>query len=98
MEAMGMEIASDPVFQTWASLLAGDLEAAAQTAAEGRLSEPWAMNSSIFRTYKRPWYRQLTEFPQVRERLINLERQRQEQRSLTLEMLATITDQDKVPR
>ena len=93
MRAMDPAMVNDPLFQTWSSLLAGDLESAAQTAAGGRLSEPWSMNTDVFRIYQRPWYRQLIEFPEVKEQLISLERQRQEQRVLTLDMLAELVDQ-----
>jgi TolB-like protein len=89
---------TDPHMQIWVSLLAGDLESAAETAAQVLSSETFAMNPRVLSTYRLPWYKQLTEFPEVRELLTDLERQRQEQRSLTLEMLATIIDQDKVPR
>lgn len=88
MRVMGLELTSDPAFQTWAHLLAGDLEAAAKTAAEGRLSEPWSMNPMILRLYGRPWYKQLTAFPEVQEKLADLERQRLQQRQATIEMLA----------
>jgi tetratricopeptide (TPR) repeat protein len=90
MDAMGLGISSDPVFQNWKYLLAGELEAAAQTAAEGRLSEPWSMNPGILRVYQRPWYRQLMEFPDVREKLADLERQRQQQRQATIMVLAEL--------
>jgi hypothetical protein len=86
--ALDPELTDDPVFHTWAYLLAGDLEAAAKAAAEGRLSEPWAMNSFVLRMYNRPWYRQLQEFPEVREKLADLQSQRRMQREATVAMLA----------